>query len=70
MLPGYPDVSTYVVTFLLPFESTYLCESGFLPLLNVNSKQRNRLEAVESNLCCALSETTPNSEKFVSDKHI
>ena len=68
MLTAYPEVSSYAITRPLPFTSAYLCECGFSSLLNIKSKQRNCLEAVESDLCCALSNTTPNIEKLVSDK--
>ena len=70
MLTAYPEVSSYTITRLLPFTSTYLCECGFSSLLNIKSKQRNCLEAVESDLRCALFNTIPNIEKLVSDKRI
>ena len=70
MLTAYPKVSSYAITQLLPFTSTYLCECGFSSLLNIKSKQRNCLEAVESDLRCALCNTTPRIEKLVSDKCI
>ncbi|XP_075789009.1 uncharacterized protein LOC142830058 [Pelodiscus sinensis] len=62
------SVSTHSQIFL-PFASTYMCETGFLCLLHVKSKQRNWL-AVESDIRCALSGTTPNIEKLVSEKRI
>ena len=70
MLSAYPDVSSYAISRLLPFASTYACECSFSSLLNIKSKQRNCLEAVESDLRCALSNTTPNIEKLVSNKGI
>ena len=70
ILSAYPDVSSYAISRLLPFASTYSCECGFSSLLNIMSKQRNCLEAVESDLRCALSNTTPNIEKLVSNKCI
>ena len=70
MLTAYPEVSSYAITQLFPFTLTYLCKCGFSSLLNIKSKQRNCLEAVESNLRCALSNTTPNIKKLVSDKRI
>ena len=65
MLSAYPDVSSYAISRLLPFASTYSCKCGFSSLLNIKSKQRNCLEAVESDIRCALSNTTPNIEKLV-----
>ena len=70
MLSAYPDVSSYAISGLLPFASTYSCECGFSSLLNIKSKQRICLEAVESDLRCALSNTTSNIEKLVSNKRI
>ena len=70
MLSAYPDVSSYAISRLLPFASTYSCECGFSSLLNIKSKQKNCLEAVESDLRCALSNTTSNIEKLVSNKRI
>ena len=70
MLSAYPDVSSYAISRLLPFASTYSCECGFSSLLNIKSKQRNCLEAVESDLRCALSNTTPNIEKLVGNERI
>ena len=55
---------------ILQFASTYSCECDFSSLLNIKSKQRNCLEAVESDLRCALSNTTPNIKKLVSNKRI
>ena len=70
MLSAYPDLSSYAIRRLLPFASTYSCKCGFSSLLNIKSKQRNCLEAVESDLCCALCNTTPNIEKLDSNKRI
>ena len=69
MIITYPNLSTHAVRFLLPFASTYMCESGFSCLLQIKSKQRNRL-AVESDIRCALSSTIPNIEKLVGEKRI
>ena len=46
---------------LLPFSSTYLCESGFSTLLHMKTKSRNRLDA-EDCMRCALSSTSPKIE--------
>ena len=64
MLTAYPDISSYAIRLLLPFASTCLCECGLSSLLNIKSKQRNCLKAVESDLLCALSNTTPNIENL------
>ena len=39
-----PEISKTALKKVLPFSSTWLCESAFSTLLNVKTKQRNRLE--------------------------
>ena len=61
---SYPKVAERAIHALLPFVSTYLCESGFSTLLKFSvvstllQKQRSRLE-VQNDLRCALSSTPP-----------
>ncbi|XP_067939771.1 protein FAM200C-like [Watersipora subatra] len=57
----YPKVAKIALHKLLPFVTTYLCESGFSTLLTIKSKARNRLMA-QDDLRCALSETKPRIE--------
>ncbi|XP_067950225.1 protein FAM200A-like [Watersipora subatra] len=63
----YPNISLATFKMLIPFASTYLCESAFLAMLTIKSRSRNRLE-VEADLWCALSTTTPNIKILVSSK--
>ena len=58
MFNSYPKVTEIAMYALLPFLSTYLCESGFSTLLQIETKQRSRLE-VENDLRCTLSSTPP-----------
>jgi hypothetical protein len=67
MTVSYPKISKITLQNLLPFVTTYLCESGFSILLHIKSKTRNRLE-VEDDLRCALSKTQPRIEKLCSDR--
>ena len=69
MSPIFPKTSEVALKVLIPFSSTYLCESGFTTLLMIKSKLRNRLEA-EDDLRCALSNTTPRIIDLVSKKQI
>ena len=39
---------------LMPFPTTYLCEAGFLSLVTIKNKARNRLDP-QNDLRCALS---------------
>ncbi|XP_067936953.1 zinc finger BED domain-containing protein 5-like [Watersipora subatra] len=63
----YPNINLATFKMLIPFASTYLCESAFSVMLTIQSKSRNRLE-VEADLRCALSTTTPNIKIMVSSK--
>ena len=67
MCESYPKVSEIAIRALLPFVSTYLCESGFSTLLQMKTKQRSRLE-VENDLRCALSSTPPNISELAKNK--
>ncbi|XP_064485887.1 zinc finger BED domain-containing protein 5-like [Ornithodoros turicata] len=67
MCCSYPKVSEKALRTLLPFVSTYLCESGFSALLQIKSKQRSRLD-VESHLRSTLSCTAPRIEELLKNK--
>ncbi|GBP62958.1 SCAN domain-containing protein 3 [Eumeta japonica] len=55
----YPIIADRALKMLVPFATTYRCESGFSTLVTLKTKARNRLN-VEHDLRCALSETLPN----------
>ncbi|XP_073969216.1 zinc finger BED domain-containing protein 5-like [Rhodnius prolixus] len=63
----YPILSETVLCLLLPFPTTYLCETGFSSLLVIKSKYRSRLD-VETDLRCALAKTAPRIFELVSKK--
>jgi len=67
MCDSYPKVAERAIHALLPFVSTYLCESGFSTLLQMKTKQRSRLE-VENDLRCALSSTPPRIQELAKKK--
>jgi hypothetical protein len=52
-LPMYPKVGEEALHLIIPFATTYLCESGFVTLTVLKRKQRNLL-ALETNFRCAL----------------
>ena len=62
----YTRVSTFALRNLLPFASTYLCETGFSTLVNIKTKSRNRLD-VQSDMRLALTATTPRIGMLVSN---
>ncbi|XP_066958820.1 zinc finger BED domain-containing protein 5-like [Macrobrachium rosenbergii] len=67
MMESYPKTRDLAVRVLLPFASTYLCESGFSSLLAIKTKSRNEL-SVEDDLRCALAATEPRIHELVAQK--
>ena len=65
MASWYPEISKTALEKLLACSATWLCESAFSTLLNVKTKQRNRLE-VDQNIRCALSSTEPRIKNLVA----
>nr|XP_008103991.1 PREDICTED: SCAN domain-containing protein 3 isoform X1 [Anolis carolinensis]XP_008103992.1 PREDICTED: SCAN domain-containing protein 3 isoform X1 [Anolis carolinensis]XP_008103993.1 PREDICTED: SCAN domain-containing protein 3 isoform X1 [Anolis carolinensis]XP_008103994.1 PREDICTED: SCAN domain-containing protein 3 isoform X1 [Anolis carolinensis]XP_008103995.1 PREDICTED: SCAN domain-containing protein 3 isoform X1 [Anolis carolinensis]XP_008103997.1 PREDICTED: SCAN domain-containing protei len=66
-LPSYPVLSETVLRLLLPFPTTYLCETGFSSLLVIKSQYRSSL-VVEDYLRCALAKTAPRISDLVRKK--
>ena len=64
---AYPQATETALRILIPFVSTYLCESGVSSLLQTEAKHGNRL-AVENNLRCSLSQTTPRIQLLSENK--
>lgn len=67
MINSYPKTAKHALRTLLPFVSTYLCESAFSTMVVIKTKQRNRL-SLEDDMRCALSNITPNIEHLVKNK--
>ncbi|XP_068991500.1 zinc finger BED domain-containing protein 5-like [Neodiprion pinetum] len=61
-----PKVASLALRILLPFSSTYMCETGFSALVLIKTKQRNRL-AVDSDLTITLAKTVPRIDKLVQN---
>ena len=55
-LQSYPVVSEIALRMILPFPTTYLCETSFSSFSVIKSKYRSRLVA-EDDLRCALAKT-------------
>ncbi|KAE8280227.1 Zinc finger MYM-type protein 6 [Larimichthys crocea] len=63
----YPCLALRAVKLLLPFTTTYLCESGFSILATTKTKARNRLRAMlEATLRVSLSPIPPRLDLIVS----
>ena len=65
----YKNVGRAALRTLLPFSSTYLCESGFFTLGIVKTKCRSKLDC-EADMRCALSPTKPRIKFLVSNKQL
>ncbi|XP_056095124.1 zinc finger BED domain-containing protein 5-like [Rhinichthys klamathensis goyatoka] len=63
----YPELSDKALKWLVPFPTTYLCESGFSSLVMFKSKYWNRLN-IEPDLRLRLSSLEPDIQKLTSAK--
>lgn len=61
------SMSEIALRLILPFPTTYLCETGFSSLLVIKSKYRSRLVA-EDYLHCALAKTAPKISDLARKK--
>ncbi|KAK9535961.1 hypothetical protein VZT92_005790 [Zoarces viviparus] len=65
----YPCLALRAVKHLLPFTTTYLCESGFSSVATTKTKARNRLRAIlEATLRVSLSPIPPRLDLIVSER--
>lgn len=63
----YPEISRRAVKYMLPFATTYLCETTFSHLVHMKNKYRNKLD-VEPDLRLKLSSFDPDIRKLTSEK--
>ncbi|XP_076320060.1 protein FAM200A-like [Tachypleus tridentatus] len=66
MYQSYSKVSMIALRVLVPFASTYLCEAGFSTLVNIKTKNRNRLD-VGDDMRLALTNTRPRISKLAAE---
>jgi hypothetical protein len=66
MRHGYPNLAKIALKKLLPYPSTYLCESSFSTMTAMKTKSRNRLE-LEHDFRVCVSTTEPEISKLVRD---
>jgi len=65
MYESYPLLAEQALRVLLPFTTTYLCESGFSALIHMKTKSRNRMK-VDYDMRLALSQTQPRISMLVT----
>lgn len=63
----YPLIFRKALLFLMPFVTSYLCESGFSELLYIKNKHRSRI-SVEEDLRVKISSITPNVDILITGK--
>ena len=64
----YLSLAEKALTILTKFSTSYLCELGFLTLLNMKSEKRERLCCIEEEMRVCLSEIRSDKE-MVANKH-
>ncbi len=60
----FPNICEKAIKTIIPFGTTYFCESGFSRYASVKSKYRNRLDA-SADIRIQLSRIKPNFKKMV-----
>ena len=63
----YPHLTSRAIRLLLPFTSTYLCETGFSSLIYLKNKYRNRL-SIADDLRLRLTNLEPDITSLVASK--
>ena len=63
----YPELAEIALKALLPFPSSYLCETGFSTMSIIKTKYRNSMD-VRSPLRVALSSIEPRIDKLSKNK--
>uniref|UniRef100_UPI00358EB4CC protein FAM200C-like n=1 Tax=Myxine glutinosa TaxID=7769 RepID=UPI00358EB4CC len=66
-LDMFPRLGGKALRVLIPFATTYLCESGFSSLLSIKTKSRNRLNP-QADLRIAVSKKVPGFDKIMKEK--
>jgi len=67
MKKQYPIVANKAIRTLIPFASSYLCETGFSALAVIKSKYRGKLNT-EKEMRIALSKFTPRFDDLMQQK--
>ena len=68
-LTSYPKLSTEAWRAIVPFASTYLCESGFSALMHIKSKARNQLD-VEDDMRIVISKVQPRISRLACNMQL
>ena len=63
----FPKLCEKALSVLIPFATTYLCQSEFSGLLSIKTKSRNHVNA-QVDIQVAISNKVPRFEKLLSNK--
>ena len=66
-MKAFPSLAMEAMTVLIPFSTTYNCESSFSTMMYIKNKYRNRLQ-LEDDLRVATSKIEPSFERILSMK--
>ncbi|XP_050064407.1 protein ZBED8-like [Aphis gossypii] len=64
---AYPRAVSRAMKFLIPFATTYLCESGFSTMVTIKTKSRNRLD-IKDDMSVAQYNTVPDFKAILQSK--
>ena len=67
MVQAYPTLAKRAFQVIVPFVTTYLCESGFSVLVTIKTNARNKLN-VTHDMRVALSNTSPRIDLLVANR--
>ena len=68
LVEDYRIVVEKALEIIIPFVQTWSCESGFPVLVNIKTKNRNRLD-VRNNMRVSPSDTVPKFDLLVNLNH-
>ena len=60
----FPQLAESALNILVPFATTYLCESGFSTLVSIKTKPRNRLDP-EDDMRVAITKKEPRFKLII-----
>ena len=63
-LEMFPQLAESALNILVPFATTYLCESGFSTLVSIKTKPRNRLDP-EDDMRVAITKKEPRFKLII-----
>ena len=67
-LNTFPQLAKKALEILVPFATTYLCETGFSTFVNIKTKQKNRLDPRDDTRV-SISKKEPRFNMIIDEKH-